>query len=489
VKLVVKVNAKVVQDDSGACSQIPVLISENNEVIRLLINYVLKLKRDGKSISTINNHIKATQLLLEYMAANLNGFENPRTLFEVFTSRLYTGTIDEQGNDPSGLYWLPCSKQVARLHIYALSELTDWMVDNHGAVSMNPVIKADDFTQHLNYAAWFRKNQHDFLGHIKDKYINQTVRYARSVKGKRPLEKQNQDAIEFPERHFEDFYFDGVGGAKDRRVAIRDQLILLLMHGGGLRESETLHLWLEDVRVDPNDFQSVKVRIYHPEDGKAPNGWKSRSGKTMRAAYLKENYGLATRVDLVGKKRVGWKCRVSDSKDKYIDVHWFPCIFGQVFAKLWQDYNRLLIGVERNHPYALVSFFRESLGQPYTLNAFHYNYAQGLKRIGLKPCKADGLSPHSHRHSYGRRLRRAGVQEIVIKKCLHHSSIASQAVYTTPTIKEVTASLNRASEQLLNLNTLTEQMGTPSWETLTSHGFSDIDPDGLFTGKYSKLRK
>jgi len=134
-----------------------------------------------------------------------------------------------------------------------------------------------------------------------------------------------------------------------------------------------------------------------------------------------------------------------------------------------------------------VSFHREHIGNPYTLNAFHDNYRKGLKRIGLKPCKSDGLSPHSHRHSYGRRLRRAGISEIVIKKCLHHSALESQLVYTTPTVKEVTTSLNAATQRLLTPTEPVEQISTPSWVVLTERGFNDIDPNGLFTGKHPKL--
>ena len=140
-------------------------------------------------------------------------------------------------------------------------------------------------------------------------------------------------------------------------------------------------------------------------------------------------------------------------------------------------------------PINLVRFNHKHLGHPYTLNAFNHNYHQALKRIGLKPCKADGLSPHSHRHSYGRRLRRAGVDEIVIKKCLHHASLDSQIVYTTPSIKEVTASLNAATFRLLNPTEPIGPIGTSSWEVLTEYGFHDIDPSGLFTGKYPKLGK
>lgn len=484
----VRVRAKVIQDDSGVFIEVPILLDQNQETIKPLMEYILKLKRDGRSPSTINVYVKAVQLLLEYMVANQSGFASTQSMFENFTSRLYTGTISDEGLDPSGLYWLPLSKQIAKSYINALSRFTDWLVEKYDAKSLNPIVEADNYTQRLNYAAWFRKNQNDFLGHIKDKHISSTVLYARSVQGKKPLGKQKTDAIEFPERHFSDFYYNGLGGTQTRHMVLRDQLIVLLMHGGGLRESEALHLWIDDVFEDHFNPNSIKVRVYHPEDGKAPNGWKSASGKTTRAAYLKEKYALSPRNQLIGKKRVGWKGTVLDGKDNYIEVYWFPTIFGEVFAKLWKDYIRLLTGIKRNHPYAFVSFHPNHLGNAYTLNAFHDNYRKALKRIGLEPSKSEGLSPHSHRHSYGRRLRRAGVDPVVIKKCLHHASLESQTVYTTPTAKEITVSLNAATERLLNPCQNIEQVGIPSWEALTENGFEDIDPSGLLTGSYAKLR-
>jgi len=486
---IVKIVAKVVDDNSGVFTEIPVLLDENKQVLRPLLEYILKLRRNGKSQPTLSKCVDATKLFLEYMAVNLNCFTNPHSLFEVFTSRLYTGTINEEGLDPSGLYWLPHSEAVTKSHIKALTKFSNWLVENYNAKPMNPLVMSDSYEQRLKYAAWFQKNQYNFLGHIKDKHINSTVRHACNIQGKRVLGKHRTDAIEFPEKYFKAFYFNGLGAALDRRVGLRDQLILLLMHGGGLRESEALHLWIEDVHIDPLNINSVKVRIYHPEYGKAPNNWRGRSGKTTRAAYLKENYVLSPRNELMGKKHIGWKCRVTDNKDGYIEVHWFPTSFGEVFARLWHNYTRFLAGIERHHPYAFVSFHREHIGKPYTLNAFHYSYRQGLKRIGLKPCKADGLSSHSHRHSYGRSLRRGGISEAIIQKCLHHASIESQIVYTTPTIKEVTSTLEAATERLLNPITPVELSNTPSWDVLTLHGFNDIDPNSLFTGKNPKLRK
>lgn len=481
----VKVIAKVVVDNSGINIELPVLIDEHNQIVKPLFDFMLKLKNSGKSFSTINRYINATRLLLDYMAANKNIFDNPHVLFENFTSRLYTGTIGDDGLDPSELYWLPLSPAVVRSHILALTHFTDWLAEVYGVERYNPLINADNLAQRLNYAAWYRKNHYNFLGHIKDKHINSTLYQVKSVIGKKSFKTYFQDAIGFPDSHFKNFYFNGIGAAKDFRVVLRDRLILILMHGGGLRESEALHLWIEDVLIDPKNFKSVYVHIYHPEFGKAPNNWKGLNGQTTRAAYLREKFLLSPRNVLVSKKRVGWKNRLVDSKDGYLFVQWFPPIFGEIFARLWQDYVRCLIGIERNHPYAFVNFNTKNIGQAYTLNSFNYNYSKGLKRIGLVPSKDSGLSPHSHRHAYGRRLRKYGVDQLVIKKCLHHSSLESQLIYTTPTAQEVNKSLKNAFD---SLNQNVDSKGREyNWDELTEYGFKDIDPEELFSGKSPKF--
>lgn len=488
---IVKVNAKIVDDNSGVFTEIPILLDEKKQVIKPLLDYILKLKRNGKSLSTITTIIKATKLLLEYMEANTNSFSTSQTMFESFSSRLYTGTINDEGLDPSGLFWLPHSSSVAKSHIHALTQLIDWLAEKQDTVPMNPLVNADNFTKRLNYAAWFRKNQQDFLGHIADKNISAIVQSARNVQGKRPLGKQNLEAIEFPEHYFEEFYFKGIGGAKDRRIVLRDQLILLLMHGGGLRESEALHLWVHDVIRIHGKKEDIKVRIYHPESGKAPDDWRSRTGKTTRAAFLKEKYALSPRNTLIGKKHVGWKTNTFENSDYYLEVYWFPTICGKIFEKLWKDYTRFLTGIERNHPYAFISFHRDYIGEPYTLNAFQSSYIKGLQRIGLNFSKAEGLSPHSHRHSYGRRLRRANVDKVIIKKCLHHASLASQEIYTAASPTEVTTCLKQASERLLNPQEPSEQTNIQSWEVLTQYGFEDIDSHNahFFIKSNSKLGK
>ena len=480
----VKVKATVVEDNTGIKSQLPVLLTEQGE-LSVVTDYLLKMEANDVSASVMNQFIQVVSLLLDYMEANKGLFKDPKILFQTFAKRLYSGTIGEDGLDPSGLYWMPSSTEHVNKHIHRLTAFTDWIAKKQGTEPMNPLRDATSHEQRLNYAAWFRKNQNDFLGHIEDKSINKTIRKARTMKGRTPLTKTEDDAVAFPEKHWEPFFKDGIGGAKDPRVALRDKLILLLMHGGGLRESEALTLWVTDVFEDPYNFDNAVVRIYNEIDGKAPNDWRSRGAIHTRAAYLKEEYARIPRIKMQGTARIGWKGRVADHRDNYIQVQWFPTDYGKVFMSLWKNYQKYRASIDCHHPYAFISFHHSAFGNPYTLNAFHQNYALGLKRIGLAPNKAEGLDPHGHRHNYGRRLERSGLNPLVIRRCMHHKSLESQVPYTGKGQQEISDELNKATLQLANPESKVKAL---DWQTLVEHGFDDIDPQGYFTGKHPKLR-
>ncbi|SDU24885.1 Phage integrase family protein [Pseudomonas pohangensis] len=509
--------AKVVVDDSGFRSEIPVLLTEKG-VVQPLLDYLLKMQIK-RSQHWQRHVVSAAKLLLEYMEVNQHNFSDPATLFQAFAARLFTGTVGDDGLDPSGLYWIPASTATANRHLNALKGLTDYLAEHQGVQHMNPLVMASSYDQRLNYAAWYRSNQNDFLGHIKDKTVNETVRTARNVRGRRALSKADGDAVAFPEQLFERFFLEGLGGARDRRCAVRDQLITILMHGAGVRESEPLNLWVQDVLDDPHDLTKVIVRIYHPEEGKAPDGWKSQTGKTNRSANLREAHALTPRNRLRGTHNVGWKGSVIEHLDSYIQMHWFPTDFGRLFRKLWREHLHYLSSIERHHPYAFVSYEKRVLGRPYTLNAFNKNYAAALARVGLSAAKVEGRSPHGHRHAFGRRLTRAGIHPRIIMKAMHHSSLESQIVYTTPGIDEVSHVLEQASRRLDEVSAGGRLIQPPTidetnqaleqasgrldeisaggrliqpfsnWDELLKTGFEDIDPRGLLSGPHPKLRR
>lgn len=479
----VSVVAKIVEDNTGVASEIPLLMTAEGE-LSSLTDYLLHLQANGSSKSTLEKVVRAVALLLDYLEANADAFEDPEKLLQAFVRRLYSGTASESGLDPSGLYWVPASEATVRARIIALTGFTDWLANKQGTKPLNPLRKATPHEERLNYTAWFRRNQNDFLGHIKDKSISTTVKRARSIKGRTPLMKTQDDAISFPTARFEAFFTQGVGGAKDPRVALRDKLILLLMHGAGFRISEAMLLWVTDVFEDPQDPSKALVRIYNEQEGHAPEGWKSRKGDKTRKAYLKEHYGRIPRCDMKGTQYLGWKSRLVDDKEGYLIGQWFPAEIGQLFMMLWKTYLKYRATVDAHHPYAFISFDSKAFGNPYTINAFNQNYAAGLRRIGLEPNKAEGLDPHGHRHNYGRRLTQAKIDPLIRKKCLHHKSLASQTVYTLPSNQDASNMLNSASEQLSRSDAT---MISTDWKALLEHGFEDIDPHGLYSGKRPRI--
>ncbi len=479
----VKVKVKVVKDNSGITMEIPMLITEQG-IMRPLLDYLLSRAHD-RSVSWMNKVVHGTYLLMQYMEANKDCFQLPDILFGTFAVRLYSGTIGDDGHDPSGLYWLPVSTDTANGTIVSLNGLTDYLANANKTKSMNPLRAASSYEERLNYAAWYKKNNHNFLGHIRNKSINQTAKLARNLKGRRGLVASSDDsAISFDEKLFAQFYSKGMGSGSDFRSNLRNQLILLMMHFAGCRESDCLHLWVEDVFDDPFVTGSAIVRLYHPEDGASPNDWHSKSGQKNRSAYLKEKYGLTARNKMVGTQRVGWKTVVTNnSKENYIQLFWFPQQAGVLFRTLWDEYCRYLLTVERHHPYAFVSFKTNNAGSPYTLNSFHDAYKKALNRIGKTKSKVDGLSPHAHRHAMGRRMENADVNPRIIQKVLHHSSIESQIPYTTPNVQRVTQALNQSYKLLEQKITDKQCLDVlPDWQDIVKTGFEDVDPTGLFSG-------
>ncbi|WP_193085982.1 gamma-mobile-trio recombinase GmtY [Halomonas sp. FME65] len=483
-----KVIAKITQDSSGVTTDIPVILTDEG-VLESVTDYVLSLHLNGTSLSTINKHIQSIILLIEFMDANKGMFENPEKMFSVFVRRLYSGTVGENGLDPSGLYWIPASTGTVARHINHLTSFTSWVSDNGLGKPLNTLRTATRHEERIQYAAWYRRNQNDFLGHIKDKSINTTVKRARSIKGRTPLAKTEDDAIAFPTSEFENFYLNGLGGAKDPRVALRDKLILLLIHGAGFRRSEALLLWVTDVFEDPSDPDRAIVRIYNEVEGVAPEGWRTRKGIKTRKAYLQEKYARSPRQEMQSTQHLGWKSKMVDHKDGYLEAYFFPLEFARVFKSLWRQYLVYRASVECHHPYAFISFDSRYLGNPYTYNAFNQSYAAGLRRIGLKPNKAEGLDPHGHRHNYGRRLTDAKVDPLIIKKSLHHRSLDSQVIYTLPSNAKVSQALSQASQQLQLGSGASKTAKSFDWKTLAEHGFDDIDPNGNFTGKNPRLGK
>ncbi len=430
-----------VADSTGIQITLPVIVTEHG-VLDQFARYMY-LNRI-KSRSWQESATFALQLLLEYMEANQGFYDTPRALFTAFSGALYAGTVSN-GCDPSGLWWLPRQSDDASKLIGHVTRFSDWLavVNEDAKQQLNPWQQATRHEERLNWAAYSHRRDNAFLSHLWRS--TSLTKQSRAVRSRMmPVERQAPTKA-FSEEHFELLVCEGFRRrSRDSRGStdLRNVLITYLMHYGGLRLSEALSLWSDDVSLEAGE---VIVRIYHPEYGLAPDG------KANRAAYLQSQYGLQPRNRLVKATDplfLGWKNGlITDPHRRCFEVFFYPNEAGQIFAELWRDYHleqRLKPKASEGHPYA----FTNRDGKPYSHRMFRKAHKLGIERIGLVYEKIEGTTPHGHRHAYGQRLARDGADPLLIKNAMHHASITSSQTYTQPTTMQMRQSLRDLEERL-----------------------------------------
>lgn len=490
---------QVARDNTGIHEEIPVILTEFGP-LKPLIDYVLE-KRHVLSESNLSKLVQAVGLLIDYMEANHEAFHDPKAMFNVFVQRLYSGTVGVDGYDPSGLYWDARTPPVVRVLVNHLSSFSDWMAKHQGGRQLNPWRQATRAEEQLAWAAWHHQKSRSFLGHTMDvDAAALKVSRARSALLKRNPVIDHEPVKYFPKGRINDLLFKGfiVPGKQkspriEERLNLRDILITMLMHYGGLRMSEPFHLYIHDVIPDDTAPGEAMVKIYHPTLGLAPPDLRDAKGKAVscdRKTYLRAKYGMLPRTDYKKShtQHAGWKENALDGKQNFMYVHWVPSWAGKQFWMLWVFYmaqrDRIMAHRDKSipdHPYAFVTLD----GKPYGIKAFEDAHAKAVNRIGLVVAKALGTTPHGHRHDYGQHLADLKLDPVFVKTALHHKSLESQAVYTEPDRAKLKRAIDSAVSQAAAAGRGT---ALPPPDFL-AYGFKDVDPLGLLSGPHPKLMR
>lgn len=429
----------------------------NGEPIRELIEYFIERPC---SEASQKNCVLGFALLIDFIIASPNLFSegDAKMGLALFAQALLRGTVGLDGDDASGLYWSPISRQRCITLVDAALTFADWLVEKEGSAARPIGRRALTWPERLRIQRRAdRRKAHSLLAHT----ISTAGAVHRAVirPGLRgSLIGLGEPKKAFPEAMFMPLLTSGYGMPLDPAVwsvhnwNSRQVLIDLLMHGGGLRVSQAMHLWVDDVREDPTSPGKAHVRVYHPEHGQAPPSRTLRDGKVRelcRSEYLR-HLGMLPKTLRSGSQRVGWKeCALDDPTGAaYLPVFWFPEDYGYLFYHVWRFYLRYQRPRESRSPFAWLNRDPRFEGQDLTIGSYTDARKSAVERIGLPFRKSAGTTAHGGRHAYGKRLDGAHVQGPMIQRCMHHRSPDSHLVYTTKEVHEISRTLNLAVQNM-----------------------------------------
>lgn len=433
-------------------------VAVNGSILMSHLDYLLQCKLNGRRKGWLEKSIQSIRLLIDYSYVNKNVFETPAKMFEVFSQRLFDGTIDSEGYDPTNLRWAARSENSANEIIRHITKYSDWLFEQKDGTTelLNPQKNASSTERLMNLAAYNHRMNRSFLKHTyTDTHRKNSTQKARVVSYRNKTPTSADPRKPFNEDKIWDLLVHGFiksGQHKNSPVLqkynLANLLITILMHYGGLRVSEVFHIYVDD--IIPN-VGLEQIRVYHPTEGLAPQWYRdfTRNQHCTRKQFLLEKYGLQDRLSSNEKKyHAGWKNPVVSNVGKYFPVFLFGDNIESVFFKLFRLYvekQRVPPLTGREHPF----LFTNRNGDPLSIKSFVKKHQAAVQKIGLLPYLEFGGSPHSHRHSYGQRLADAkkicpAVDEFVIKGAMHHSSLESQKTYTEPHIKKIAEQLSQA---------------------------------------------
>lgn len=409
--------------------RLPAVLTSQGILISLL-QYQSEQHRSQSWHTKVNLVVR---LLLTFVDLGGIPFTSPTELLKAFRHALYYGTIDENLEDPTGLYWSPRTPENADDLITLLTGYTDWLTQQPGykGVVMNPLREATGYEERLNWCAYHHRQDSKLLKHLTSNAEERANHFAREVGRYQQSSVILDEVKRFPEKHFHTLLDQGFIIAKNKGLEKnlstdwKSQCMAILMNSGGVRKSELFHIYLDDIDIDDELMEGV-VRIHHPSDGKV-----KVDGYANRREYLLKKFRIKPRTDYLKTESLhaGWKAPAINNR-RYFEVQFFPPSKAQEFLLAFRNYI-LYQRVEPKglgHPYA----FTNSNGRPETIKNFQRLHRAAVERIGLKPAKYNGTTEHGHRHAYGYRLADAGFSALEIKKAMHHRNVISCQAYIQP---------------------------------------------------------
>lgn len=440
----------VVQDKIRACTPTILLIVGVSPFQPLLEFF----RERCLSISAERTYAQAVGRFIEWLSIRTEEFKETSKrslLYTAFVYDLRFGTYQD-GHNAHGLHWSPTSHQNLKRLTRALLEFTDWLSERYGATMLNPIHHQASFTDQLIFwRKWDNKKASSLLASIKSRPGSAFEAMAGRQAGiPRSRNDVLPEAKAYPSECIDDLLWCGFinpGKQNDPRpwvkYNLRDILITLLCAYGGCRASEPLHLWADDVFVDPSASDMALVLIHEPSDGIVcyTDLISGNQLKTSRGDFLQRCCSGRKPLTLeTGRRHAGWKgCLLTHAERKAFQVFWIDKNAGRLFLTLWRLYIQHVRPVTPRVPWA----FLTKDAQPLGVKGFDDSFRAAVRRADLIPAKWAGTSSHGLRHRYGQWLNELGLGDKEGQVAMHHLNAKSQEVYRQMSLAQVADAIDR----------------------------------------------
>lgn len=409
----------------------PFLILGDNHLSASAAKFANALSNEGWSDQKIIKSLQAIGRFFTYYTAmnNINDFSklNSYQLFGAYAELRFRGSLDVNNADKLELFWKRVNFSTVRKEVASLNLFSDFCYRYFNSNQVNPA-EAEITKTFKSYRDLTLQGLSDALVHLDG---------IRRGQNKRNFElniRRNTHKINIPKYLSTNSLIDLIeDGCKNPR----DKMIVLLMGFGGLRISETLHIFTQDVCEIFESTNATKVILAHPSEGKIRISYNNEVKIMNRSEVLRVIYKRLPRNELGidHLEFAGWKGMLLDmqSMDKnyifWLEEH----ITGTYFRKLLEQYlsenKSLFCNTRIKHPYLFFNIQKNRKSNVYGNPLTYYNaqeiFSAASKRIGL-----EDFSPHSCRHHYG--FYSANVLNVspeTLQRQLRHKQITSTQIY------------------------------------------------------------
>jgi integrase len=420
---------------------LPVLVDDNGELNRDVLAWFAAEKRDNlKAPHTLRGYATGLCKFTDYWRFHQET-ETKKPIFAAFFNALVHGQAEigwKKGMLPD----------TAMRYVEAVCLFLDWYLEQIGRESEHPNPKIErplSWGERLNQ--YRRRYKTDILFHLASS--NKKSRF-KNIRLVNPGRKATRGSSKAGKPTTKKFSFEDYLTLIRHERNPRNLMMWLLLGAGGLRVSEPLHLFINDVFLEIASGEAHFVfgdptygTVTVPDQG---GGQK----KLTRQEYLKQYFNLIPRDQLPDTDiaYAGWKgMKWHDTVAKTCDVIWLHPYFGRLFWKTHQEYLVLRGRSKPQHPWYFVNF-KANTGSPLSESNIQEVFATTCRRLGIK----SPHNPHALRHLYVDTLVNVcGLPLHQAQILARHRSPESTAIYALACIEAARLALAALAKKMLSL--------------------------------------